>query len=247
MNNDILIALDDGHGMETAGKRTPYIPNLGRFIHENEFNKEVVKYLDIELKRCGFNTLLVASTDDDTSLANRVKLANDLKANAYISIHYNAIDGKFDGEDKDASGIEVFHYPNSISGKRLAECVYNELIKGTPQKQRGVKSANFYVLRNTNMVAMLSENGFMDNEREANFMLDVNFQKEVAREHCRGICTYFNKSYIEETSNPTIKPEIPEEEKLYRVQVGAYRIKENAEMQLKKLNEAGFNGFIIEV
>ena len=70
LNYNFLVALDDGHGMTTAGKRTPKIVELNnKVIHENEFNKEVVTYLNEALIRCKINTLLVAPTDADTSLA----------------------------------------------------------------------------------------------------------------------------------------------------------------------------------
>lgn len=230
-----LIALDDGHGMKTAGKRTPPIPELdGRVIHENEFNREVVKYLDIELKRCGFNTLLVAPTDTDTSLSARTNLANSKNADAYISIHYNAYDGKFDAYDPE--GLSVHIYPKSAEGRKLAECILKYLKEGTTQKNRGIVENNFHVLRETKMVAILSENGFMDNKREASLMLDMDFQKEVAKEHAKGICDYFGVKYVEEPSETTGI--------LYRVQVGAFSKKENAEAMLKKIKAAGFDAFI---
>lgn len=65
-----LIALCDGHGMETAGKRTPMFSD-GTFMRENEFNRAVVALLDVHLKRCGFRTLIVAPTDIDTPLRTR--------------------------------------------------------------------------------------------------------------------------------------------------------------------------------
>jgi N-acetylmuramoyl-L-alanine amidase len=204
----VKIALDDGHGMQTAGKRTPFIPELGRFVHENEFNKAVVNYLDIELKRCGFETLLVAPTDADTSLAARTNLANSKRADAYISIHYDAVDAKFDGEGKDPEGHTVFIYlgqKDKGSGK-LASCVLKYLNQGTPQKNRGIKEANFQVLRETNMIAILSENGFMDNKKEALWMVDPKFQKEVAVEHAKGICEYFGVAYKGEVVNAPTQP-----------------------------------------
>lgn len=189
------IALDDGHGIDTAGKRTPPIPDLnGRVIRENEFNREVVRYLDEELKRFGFETLLVAPTDNDTPLKIRVDLANNWGADAYVSVHYNAYDGKFDGYDP--SGHSVHIYPGSKEGRKLADSVLKHLIQGTPQKNRGIKENNFFVLRETKMPAILSENGFMDNSAEARLMLDVDFQKEVAREHAKGICEYFGVPYV---------------------------------------------------
>ncbi|WP_332648911.1 N-acetylmuramoyl-L-alanine amidase [Lysinibacillus sp. 54212] len=192
--NKILIALDDGHGTETPGKRTPYISEIGRHIKENEFNKHVVNLLAAELTRCGFGVLLVAPTDADTPLAVRVKKANDAGADAYVAIHYDGFDGKFDGYDPE--GNTVFYSTGSTKGKKLAECIGEFLKQGTTQRWRGVKSANYYVLKHTKMPAILSENGFMDNKREALLMIDMTFQLEVAQEHAKGICKYFGVKYV---------------------------------------------------
>ncbi len=236
-----LIALDDGHGMQTAGKRTPPIPELGgRVIHENEFNREVVKYLDIELKRCGFKTLLVAPTDADTPLSTRTNLANSKNADAYISIHYNAFDGKFDAYDPE--GLSVHIYPGSKEGRKLAECVIKYLKQGTPQKNRGIVENNFHVLRETKMPAILSENGFMDNKREALLMVNVDFQKEVAREHAQGICEYFGVKYVPEKTEPSK----PSTGVLYRVQTGAFKNKANADKLLGDVKSEGFDTYMVQ-
>lgn len=195
-----LIALDDGHGMETAGKRTPYIPELGREVHENEFNRAVVGYLDQELKRCGFRTVLTAPGDVDTPLTTRTNTANNQGADLFISIHYNAIDSKFDGPGLDPEGIAVFIYPGTKDSRRLAEMVEAQLLKVTGEKQysRGVLEEDFHVLRESHMPAILSENGFMDNKREALLMLSPEYQKKVAEAHARGICEYFGVDYVKE-------------------------------------------------
>ncbi|UOQ95550.1 N-acetylmuramoyl-L-alanine amidase [Halobacillus shinanisalinarum] len=191
-----LIALDDGHGLETPGKRTPYIDSLGRSIKENEFNRAVVSFLEEELQRSGFDTLLVAPTDDDTSLSARTTRANDAGADAYISVHYNAFDGSFDGSNP--SGIELYVYPGHLNREAglLANSMAKHLREGTPQDFRGVKEANFHVLRETAMIAVLTENGFMDHPDEALLMIDPEFQREVAIEHAKGICDYFGINYV---------------------------------------------------
>jgi N-acetylmuramoyl-L-alanine amidase len=247
---DFLIALDDGHGMQTAGKRTPFISSLGRAIHENEFNRAVVKFLDIELKRCGFRTLLVAPTDADTSLKARTDLADRHKADAFISAHYDALDGKFDGAGKDPEGHTIFHYPGSKSGAKLASCIHKFLIQGTVQKDRGIKQADFYVLRETDMAAILIENGFMDNLKEALRMVDVQYQKETAIEIAKGLCLYFGVAYVPYVapkpvapkpapSKPATSPDV-----LHRVQVGAFGSKENAEKLAEILKKEGFSPII---
>ena len=193
----ILVALDDGHGMETPGKRTPPIKELdGRVIRENEFNREVIKILSENLKRCGIGTILVAPSDKNISLRERVRTANKFDADIFVSVHYNAYDGRFDSYDPE--GISVHIYPDSKGGRKLAECILKYLKEGTIQKNRGIRENNFYVLRNTRMPAILTENGFMDNKREAMLMLNKNFQREVAREHAKGICDYFGLKYVKE-------------------------------------------------
>lgn len=227
-----LIALDDGHGMETAGKRTPLISEFGRFVRENEFNRAVVAILDKELQRCGFKTLLVAPTDKDTPLEVRTTLANNANADAYVAIHYNAFDGTF--AEPNPEGLSVHIYPSS-SGRALGNAILKYLRQGTPQVIRGIKeSPEFWVLRKTKMVAVLSENGFMDNKKEAMRMLDPAFQKEVAVEHAMGICEYFKVPYV---------PEAPPKP-VYRVivdgkQIGAFGDYENiAKLVVSSLGSA---------
>jgi N-acetylmuramoyl-L-alanine amidase len=195
-----LIALCDGHGMDTSGKRTPIFPSgsgmvseTGSFMHENEFNRAVVKYLKEELERCGFQILLVAPTDADTPLRERTNLANRMKADMYVSVHANAIRGAWNG----ARGIETFYYPNSATGKRLATIVHKYLTKGTRQLDRGVRSQNFHVLRETNMPSVLVECGFMDNLEEAKLLLSDDFRRECAKEIAQGVCEYFGVNYVE--------------------------------------------------
>ena len=191
----IKLALDDGHGDNgvTPGKRTPKFSD-GSFMYENAFNKVVVKYLDKHLNRCGFDTILVAPTDADTPLATRVNTANKAKVDAYISIHANAASGNWGSPE----GVETFVGASSFS-KKLANNVHNQLIKGTSQKNRGVKDGtHLYVIRNTIAPAILVECAFMDNEREARLLLSDSFRRECALEIAKGICESFGVKFIEE-------------------------------------------------
>lgn len=201
-----LIILDAGHGMTTSGKRSPTLPEelkseTGNFMHENEFNRAVVIKLDKKLRDCGFDTLTVSSLSTDTPLKTRVDLANSKKADAFISIHANAFDGKFNG--KDLEGVETYHFPNSAEGKKLAESVHKYLVKGTKQVDRGVKSSDFQVLRDTKMPAILIEAGFMDNLYEVKLLLNDKFREEVATEIAQGVCDYFKVPFFTEKDQTT--------------------------------------------
>lgn len=249
-----LVFADDGHGANTPGKRTPFIPELKREIRENEFNKAVVKRMKPHFERAGVIFIEVAPTDEDTPLKARTDYANKVykeycakygKENVvavYLSIHYNAFDGKFDGEGKDPEGLSVHIYPGSKLGKRLAECVIKYLKQGTAQKVRGIIENNFHVLRETVMPAILSENGFMDNKREALLMLVPQFQEEVAVEHVKGTLEYMGLPFVAEK-----KPEVtsqpqksPSKTVFYRVIAGSFSDPKNAENMKQSLHKAGF-------
>jgi N-acetylmuramoyl-L-alanine amidase len=227
-----LVARDDGHGIKTAGKETPPIPELNnRIIKENEFNRAVSDYLGVELSRCGIDSFAVAPTDVDTSLSARVSLANSKGADLYVSIHYNALDGKFDS--KDPSGHSIHIYPGSRKSRRLAECIHKYMVGGTEQIDRGIVESNFHVLRETNMPAILSENGFMDNKREALLMIDTAFQREVAIEHAKGICDYLGVKYVSEVKT------------VYRLHVGEYASSDEANKARTRLKSLGYESTVV--
>lgn len=207
-----LIAVDSGHGMQTDGKRTPAIPEAwygkkkGDIIHEKEFNKPAAEYLIVALARCGFETVNVSPGTTDVSLKERYTTANNLKANAFVSKHYNAFNGKWGNQN----GIEtIISQYASDKSKELATLVQAQLVKDLGRSDRGVKTdieqsgINIAVLRNTNMPAILTESGFMDNLKEAKSMLNPVFQKADAEATCKGICKFFGVEYVPEVYTPT--------------------------------------------
>lgn len=191
------IAIDDGHGMETAGKRTPAFSD-GSVMRENEFNRAVVSYLHDELIRNGFSVVLTAPEDCDTSLSTRVERANDAHADYFVSVHANA----FGNGWNDANGVESFvHALNDAKTTSLARCVQHELVRETGLRDRGVKeNPTLYVLRKTTMPAVLCECGFMTNVIEAKLLKSDAYRKKCAVAICRGICSYTGKVYQEEKS-----------------------------------------------
>lgn len=190
------IALDDGHGMETAGKRTPAFPD-GSVMRENEYNAVVAQFLEVMLRRCGFQVLLVAPEKEDTPLSVRVKRANDAKADAYVSIHANAAGSGWN----QANGVESWVYSKSDArGKAFARTVHQALVAAIRRKDRGVKESDmFYVLKQTKMPAVLVEGGFMTNLEEANLLRTAAYRKACAEGICKGICAFFGVDYIPES------------------------------------------------
>ena len=252
MASKYLIALDDGHGMKTSGKRTPpltedlyidgkLVRRKGETIKENEFNRAVVNYLKEALIRCGFDVLLVAPGDSDVPLATRVNRANNANADAYISKHYNAIG---DSWQTRAKGVLTLVHHNSLSTSRvLAKNVHDELWKlhkdhncinygvGTDLKFSGY---SLYVLKATTMPAILTESGFMDYKNEAYKMLDPKFQRADAEATCKGICKTFGVNYIEpnevsyNTEYNISETDISTDTKYIRVKVDDLNYRESA-------------------
>ena len=244
-----LIAIDDGHGMTTAGKRTPIFPPgsemAGRFMHEDEFNRAVVGYLKTNLERCGFQTLMVAPGDTDVPLQTRTDAANKAGADFYISVHANALTGEWGPQE----GVSTYHYPGSEKGHTAAIIIQRQLTQGTKQKDRGVLEAEFFVLKYTKMPAILCERAFMDNLREATLLLSDAFRRECAEEIAKGTCEYFGMKYVPEAAEKKLEAK-------YCIKGGdlpaALLVKgsKNTSSVVKslqaELNEAGFNCGVVD-
>lgn len=193
------IAIDNGHGLNTPGKRTPFFPD-GTQIREWQFNYPTALKLGELLMANGFEVIFVSPGEDDTLLATRAARANQTKADFFISIHYNAHQGVWGSH----GGIETYYYSGSVKGQQLATVIHEELIQETGLRNRGFKSANFQVLRETTMPAVLVECGFMDNLKEAKLMLQEEYQWKCARALAKGICRYAGREYVEPVDNTDV-------------------------------------------
>lgn len=126
-------------------------------------------------------------------LKDTVTRANAENSDLFISLHFNALNGK-------AKGVEVFTYRyGSADSKLLAHKIYNEIrwtqrnYKRTPFYWRGEKTAGFYVLKYTNMPSVLVEMAFIDNDEEAKEILTLEWQNKMVEALAQGI-----KKYIEQ-------------------------------------------------
>lgn len=194
-----LIALDNGHGLKTAGKRTPLFtdgtksPYTGKnFMHEWEFNRQVVIYLDNELKRCGFKTVQVAPTENDVSITARCNVANNAKADLLVSIHANAFQGVWGS----ASGIETLTSKNKDS-LFIGQHIQRAIVAETKLRDRGMKDGAWLgIVKQSKMPTVLVEGPFMDNLNEAKLLLSDAFRKTFAIAVAKGICAAYNVQYI---------------------------------------------------
>lgn len=207
------IAIDAGHGSNTAGKRTPPFPydipeygiKKGEQFREHIANVGVAVLLEEELQRCGFKTIRVgwndanAHDDIDTPLTERQRIIKNAKCDISISVHFNAYgDGR---TFNTAEGVGVYiHDKYANDSKALATQVLKQLVQGTKQKNRGVTAQALALCncKNTGTQAsILLELAFMTNLHEAtNLFVNPKFWKECAIEIARGVCAYTKVPYV---------------------------------------------------
>lgn len=181
------IALDAGHGKYTAGKRCliSIDPNETR---EWVLNSRIVEYIIDGLKDYEID---ICRVDDPTGkkdipLETRCAVANEFGADMYLSIHHNAgIKGGSGG------GIVVYTW-NNPNDELLEwqELFYDALIEETGLKgnrSTPLGKSNFYVLVNTDMQAILVENGFMDSTTDVPIILSDDFAKKAAKAYVKTI------------------------------------------------------------
>ncbi len=171
------ICIDAGHGPNTPGKRTPKFPD-GHFMHEYEFNAATARHVVDQLKSYADVEILTTFEDGrDVPLKERTDRANAWGADVFVSIHANAFGP---GGWNDARGVETYAYITKPGeAVKLAGIVQQHLVRSTGWVNRGVKFADFHVLRETRMTAILCECGFMTNEAEAALL-----QSDVCRQTC---------------------------------------------------------------
>ncbi|MBT2583720.1 N-acetylmuramoyl-L-alanine amidase [Planococcus sp. ISL-109] len=168
------ILIDAGHGPATYGKRTPD----GR-MREFHFNAAVAEEVKKRLAAEGYTVLFSHQADRDVPLVERTRFANRTGADLLVSIHANAAGT---GGYNAAEGIECFVYPAAPARTRkFGELLQNSLVVSTRRKNRGLKTADFAMLRDTSMPAVLVECGFMTNKQEAALLQSTEYRKRCAR------------------------------------------------------------------
>lgn len=180
------IFIDAGHGGKDPGA-------LGNNLKEKDINLAVALQVGEILKKHNIEVLYSRTTDVFVELSDRAVMANKVNADIFVSIHSNA------AENVNAKGLETFSYPNSTKGTALAKCIQDSIITSKIYtSDRGIKTANFAVLRQSNMPSALVELAFITNVEDAKILKDR--QNELALAIAKGILNYLGIKYIEEAT-----------------------------------------------
>ena len=182
------ITIDAGHGGQNLGTR-----GRNPYCEEKRFNLHTARLVKKYLGQLGYRVVMTRATDDFIPLPRRVEIANKSNADLFVSIHFNA------SRSPSAQGIEVFfcdvkdNKQRTTSSRRLASSVLSRIIRRTQAHSRGVKKAEFLVIRDTQMPAVLVEGGFISNPQECARLRDPLYIEKIARGIVEGIDHYFKK------------------------------------------------------
>ena len=193
---------------------------------------EIGKAVAKEIRRHGVIVDEIRTTDTTLSLQERSNYENKNNYDYFISFHRNAF------KPEAATGVETYTYLNQDSrSKAMADKIQTAVVN-IGFVNRGVKKANFHVLRETKAPAVLMELGFIDNSKD-NSLFDSK-KKEIIKALSKAILAQLGVTYKEESvSNSS------DGKTLYRVMAGYFSIRENADKQVQKLKAAGVDATVM--
>ena len=180
------IMLDAGHGLLTIGKETP------DGMKEFEFNAAVAEYAKGILSDYQCEVLFAHDPTGkiDIPLTKRTDYANKAGVDVFVSIHANAFGP---GGWNNTQGIETFVYITKPQiALNLANLIQKKLLEATGRPNRGVKTADFHVLRENTMTAILAECGFMTNQEEAALLKSDEYRKKSAKAIAESLIEFYN-------------------------------------------------------
>lgn len=213
-----------GHGGSDPGA-------VANNVKEKDLNLSIALACRDELERHGVSVRMSRTKDENDTLSEEIKECNAYSPDLAVDIHNNAGGG---------DGAEVFYSHLGGKGKTLAENILAEIVK-TGQNSRGIKTRvnsqgkDYYgFIRQTSCPAVIVECAFIDNATDLKILASEGDKQKMGVAIAKGILK-------------TLGVEIQAERgTLYRVQVGAYLVKANAEDMQKKIKAVGFDAFIVK-
>ena len=169
-----------------AGVRDPGAVGFNG-LQENQVVNDITPQVAEILRAQGVNVVLTRDRDMEVDLAPRVQIAERANATIFVSIHANAISMS----RPDVNGLETFY--SSAAGQRLANTVHSTVLSEMGIRDRRVRSARFYVIRQTSMPAILIETGVVTGAEDAPNLADPAWRARMASAIARGILLHLQR------------------------------------------------------
>jgi len=193
-----VVMIDPGHGGYDPGAVT------AKGVYEKSINLQIAQKVKEMLAPTGIDVVLTREDDIDYApdkaigkntkkqidLNRRISMANEAKADVFISLHVNAT---AKGQD---SGAETFYHYKSESGKALAALIQQEMIKIPGMNRRIAKPGDFYLINNTSMPAVIVEMGYLSSPKEQKKLQESWYQEQLSRAIAKGISNFYLKFHI---------------------------------------------------
>ena len=172
-SENVTVVIDAGHGGHDRGG----IP--GQRIAEKDMTLDVAQRLRNVLAASGYRVVMTRDSDVFVPLGTRVAIANSYRNAIFVCVHFNATNRT------GASGIETYFY--SRDSLPLASAIHHFVVGGAPSGNRGVRRRGYYVLRKTNIPAVLVECGFLTNPTEGAYAQTASYRQKLAEEIAAGV------------------------------------------------------------
>lgn len=179
----VLVVIDPGHGGKDPGAI-----GIGG-LQEKDVILPISHMVRQYLQQQGIDVMMTRDSDFFVSLDGRTTMANRANADIFVSIHANAISMS----RPEVNGVEVYYYQ---SGERLAQTIHSSIMRRINIGDRGVRTARFYVLRNSNMPSTLVEVGFLTGSIDQPKLANADFRQQMAEAIALGILEYIQQNRL---------------------------------------------------
>lgn len=206
--------------------------NLYKYGNTNECVQcnKIADYAEKALKRCGFS---VKKASQGQAMTTSIYDSNKWGADLHIPIHTNAYNGKTTG------GTLVMLYSNTKANNKAGTAILEAVAPISPGKDYSLRyNSGLAELNSTNAIAVYLEVEFHDTVDGAKWI--INNVEKIGEAIAKGVCNYYGVKYVAPKTATTTTSN-----KVYRVQVGAYKSKANAEAMQKKLKADGYDATIV--
>lgn len=173
------IGVDAGHGGSEPGSVSP------SGLKEKDINLDIARRVVTGLEAAGARVFMIREDDSTVDFRDRPDIANKENVEVLVSIHSNSF------TEASKRGTEVYYYKDGRGGQELAEALHKALISSLGLPDRGLKKADYNIVRYTKMPTALVEVAYLSNPVEEKLLADPVFREKAAQAIVSGIMAYF--------------------------------------------------------